>query len=111
VSWLAEDLPQLAGALFDNARQLVEANPARALALAAAMALVAVAGWLKAARRGKQLRRELHGLRGEFEELNAKYRAELKWRSAAERYQAKHSSSSDAPERKPEDPAPRSKGI
>jgi hypothetical protein len=103
VSWLADDLPQLAGALVDNARQVVEANPARALAVAAAMTLVAVAGWLRAARRGKQLRGEIHGLRGELQELEAKYRAELKWRSAAERYEAKHSSPGDGPKSKPQD--------
>ena len=41
MAWLAEYVPRLTGALFDDARQLVEANPAPALAFAAAITLVA----------------------------------------------------------------------
>jgi hypothetical protein len=111
VSWLAEDLPRLAGALFDNARQLVDGNATGALAVAAGVTLVAFAGWLRAARRSKQLRRDIDRLRGELQELDAKYRGELKWRSAAERYQAKHSRLGDDPKTEPEDVTRREEGA
>ena len=103
MAWLAEYLPWLTGALFDDARQLVEANPTRALAFAAAITLVAFAGWLRAARRGKHLDEEIKRLRRDLQELDAKYRSELKWRTAAERHEAKPRSASDGAKTEPQD--------
>jgi len=103
VAWLAEDLPRLTGALLDDARHLVEANPTRALAFAAAITLVAFAGWLRAARRGKRLTQELNRLRREVQELDAKYRSELKWRTAAERHEAKPRTAIDGAKTEPQD--------
>jgi hypothetical protein len=103
VAWLAEDLPRLTGALLDDARHLVEANPTRALAFAAAITLVAFAGWLRAARRGKRLTQELNRLRREVQELDAKYRSELKWRTAAERHEEKPRTAIDGAKTEPQD--------
>jgi hypothetical protein len=103
VAWLTEYVPRLTGALFDDARQLVEANPAPALAFAAAITLVAFVGWLRAARRGKHLTQELNRLRREVQELDAKYRSELKWRTAAERHEAKPRSAIDGAKTEPQD--------
>ena len=98
-----EDLPRMTGALFDDARHLVEANPTHALGFAAAITLVAFVGWLRAARRGKHLIQELNRLRRELQELDAKYRSELKWRTAAERHEAKPRPAIDGAKTEPQD--------
>ena len=103
MAWLAEDLPRLTGALLDDARHVVEANPTRALAFALAITLVAFAGWLRAPRRGKHFIQELKRLRRDLQELDAKYRSELKWRIAAERHEAKPRSASDGAKTEPQD--------
>ena len=103
MAWLGEDLPRLTGALFDDTRGLVETNPAHALGFAAAILLVALAGWLRAARRGKHLIHELNRLRGEIRDLDAKYRSELKWRTAAERHEAKPRSGIEGAKTEPQD--------
>ena len=103
MTWLWEDLPRLTGALFDDARHLVEANPAHALGFAVAITLVAFAGWLRAARRGKHLDEEIKRLRRDLQELDAKYRSELKWRTAAERHEAKPRSAIEGAKAEPQD--------
>jgi Superinfection immunity protein len=109
VAWLGEDLPRLTGALLDDARHLVEANPTRALAFAAAITLVAFVGWLRAVRRGKHLDEEIKRLRRDLQELDAKYRSELKWRIAAERHEAKPRSAIEGAQTEPQDAARRLK--
>ena len=111
MAWFAEYLPRPTGALFDDARQLVEANPTRALAFTAAITLVAFVGWLRAAQRGKRLTQELNRLRREVQELDAKYRSELKWRTAAERHEAKSRSAINGAKTEPQDATRRLKRV
>ena len=66
-----------------------------ALAAAAVTTLSALLGWVRAARRRAQLRRELDIRTREFAALRSKYEGELKWRTAAERYRARTSGSPD----------------